>query len=130
MAQATKVLIVDDSKDFQEVLAIKFKAAGFEVATADDGEDGIAKAKEFLPAIIMMDVKMPKLDGVAAMLKLREDASTRNIKIILLTAYGDPQPDVYRNDQRFAQELGAHEYLLKSQDLDEIIQKTKEFLAR
>lgn len=130
MANGIKILIVDDDKDFQEVLATKFKAAGFEVSTANDGEAGVAKAKEALPNIIMMDVKMPKLDGVAAMLKLREDALTRNIKVILLTAYGDPQPDVYKNDARFAQELGAHEYLLKSQDLDEIVEKTKTFLAR
>lgn len=130
MANATKILIVDDDKDFQEVLATKFKAAGFEVSVADDGEVGVVKAKEVIPNIIMMDVKMPKLDGVAAMLKLREDASTRNIKVILLTAYGDPQPEVYKNDQRFAQELGAHEYLLKSQDLDEIVEKTKAFLAQ
>ncbi len=124
-----KVLIVDDDKDFTEVLTTKFTASGFEVAVAYDGSEGIEKAKVFLPDIIMMDVKMPKMDGIQAMLKLREDPATKTIKIILLTAFGDPQPEIYKNDQRFAKELGAYEYLLKSQDLEEIVQKTKAFLA-
>jgi len=123
-----KLLIVDDDKDFREVLATKFTASGFEVTGAGDGEEGVAKAKEILPDLILMDVKMPKLDGVGAMLKLREDPKTKNIKVVLLTAYGDPQPEIYKNDQRFAQELGALEYLLKTQDLEDIVTKAKEFL--
>ncbi len=124
------LLIIDDDKDFQEVLTTKFKASGFEVAKASDGEEGIQKAKEILPDLILMDVKMPKLDGVAAMLKLKEDATTKGIKVILLTAFGDPQPEIYGNDKRFAQELGAYEYLLKTQDLEDIINKAKAFLLQ
>ena len=130
MAILSKLLIVDDDKDFIEVLATKFKASGFEVFTAYDGEEGVQKAKELVPDLILMDVKMPKMDGVAAMLKIREDASTKNIKVILLTAFGDLQPEIYKNDQRFAKELGAFEYLLKSEDLDEIVLKTRAFLAK
>lgn len=125
----SKVLIVDDDKDFSEVLSTKFKASGFEVAVAYDGVEGVSRAKEFLPDVIMMDVKMPKVDGIQAMLKLREDPATKMIKVILLTAFGDPQPEIYKNDQKFAKELGAYEYLLKSQDLEEIVNKTKEFLS-
>lgn len=123
-----KLLIVDDDKDFAELLAAKFRAGGFEVVEAYDGASGVLKAKEILPDLILMDVKMPKLDGVGAMLKLKEDAETRNIKVVLLTAYGDPQPEIYKNDQRFAKELGALEYILKTQDLEDIIAKAKEIL--
>lgn len=130
MRNPPRLLIVDDDKDFQEVLVTKFKSVGFEVFIANDGSEGVAKAKEVLPDLILMDVKMPKVDGVQAMLQLREEASTKGIKVILLTAFGDPQPEIYKNDQKFAQELGAYEYLLKTQDLEDIVEKVKAFLAK
>lgn len=124
------LLIVDDDKDFQEVLVTKFKASGFDIVEANDGEEGVQKAKEVLPDLILMDVKMPKMDGVTAMLKLKEDDTTKKIKVILLTAFGDPQPEIYGNDKRFAKELGAYEYLLKTQDLEDIVGKAKTFLLQ
>jgi len=130
MANPPKILIIDDEKDFLEVLATKFRSSGFEVSTAEDGEAGIMKAKQVLPDLILTDVKMPKMDGVQALIKLREDPATANIKVVLLTAFGDPQPEIYRNDKRFAQELGAFEYLLKTEDLDEIVRKMQAFLAK
>ena len=119
------VLVVDDDKDFQNVLVAKLAANGFEVVTADDGKEGMGKARSIKPDIILMDVKMPGEDGVGALLKLREDEELRDIKVVLMTAFGDPQPEIYRNDQRFARELGAFEYFLKTQDLDEIVTKVK-----
>ena len=129
MNNSKRILIVDDDKDFQEVLSAKFKASGFEVWTAPDGAEGVTRAKEFKPDLIIMDVKMPKMDGMTAMLKIKEDPETKNIKIILLTAFGDPQPEIYNTDKRFAGEIGADGYLLKTQDLDEIVLKTKELLS-
>ena len=123
------ILIIDDDKDFQEVLATKFKASGFGVAAAFDGTEAVERAKEVTPDLILMDVKMPKMDGVAAMLKLKEDPATKGIKVILLTAFGDPQPEFYQNDERFAQELGALEYLLKTEELDHIVAKVKSSLG-
>ena len=130
MRTIPRLLIVDDDKDFLEVLATKFKASGFEVFIASDGQGGVPEAKKLLPDLILMDVKMPKVDGVQAMLKLKEDPTTKNIEVVLLTAFGDPQPEIYKNDQRFAQELGAVEYLLKSQDLDEIVSRVREMLGK
>jgi CheY-like chemotaxis protein len=124
-----KILLIDDDKDFREVVATKLKTGGFEVVDADDGESGLKKAKEFLPDLILLDVKMPKMDGIAVLLKLKEDPATRDIKIALLTAFGDPQKEIYTTDKRFAKELGAYEYLLKTQDLDEIVDKIQGFLV-
>ncbi|MEK7554978.1 MAG: response regulator [Patescibacteria group bacterium] len=125
-----KILIVDDDKDFLEVLATKFTASGFNVVTADNGEEAITKAKTEIPDIILSDVKMPKMDGVQALLKLKEDPKTAHIRVVLLTAFGDPQQEIYSNDKRFAQELGAFEYLLKSQDLDTIVSRVQASLAK
>lgn len=124
------ILIVDDDKDFQDVLAAKFKASGFNVVTADNGEESVEKATKELPDIILSDVKMPKMDGVQALLRLKENPATAKIRVVLLTAFGDPQQEIYSNDKRFAEELGAFEYLLKSQDLDMIVARVRESLAK
>ncbi len=123
------LLVVEDDTDFLEVLTTKLSASGFTVSVARDGEEGVAQAKMILPDLILMDVKMPKLDGVGALTKLRADPLTAHLKVVLMTAYGDPQPDVYQNDQKFATDLGAVGYILKAQDLSEIVEKIKSFLA-
>ena len=130
MRSPARILIVDDERDFLEVLVTKFQAAGFEVFGASDGEEAMAKSKELLPDLIVMDVKMPKLNGIEAMIRMREDPVTKNIRVVLLTAFGDPQPEIYGTDKRFAKELGAFEYILKSQDLEEIVEKIKRFLTQ
>ncbi|HEY4475131.1 MAG TPA: response regulator [Candidatus Paceibacterota bacterium] len=124
------ILIVDDDKDFCEVLAAKFKASGFDVASAYDGDEAIKRVEELMPDLVIMDVNMPRLNGVEAMVKIKGDPKTKDVKIILLTAFGDPQPEIYKNHERFARELGAVEYLLKGQDLEEIVNKSKEFLSK
>ncbi len=124
------LLIIDDDKDYMEVLTTKFKASGFSVETASDGGAGFARAKELAPDLILMDVKMPGVDGVGALLKLKEDPATKDTRVVLMTAYGDPQQEIYGNDRRFAQELGAYEYVLKAQDLDEIVAKVKNSLYK
>ncbi|PIR88881.1 MAG: hypothetical protein COU07_04035 [Candidatus Harrisonbacteria bacterium CG10_big_fil_rev_8_21_14_0_10_40_38] len=129
-AVPAKVLLVDDDPDFQGVLATKFRASSFEVYTANDGEIGIEMAKEKKPNLIMMDVKMPKMDGLAALIRLKEDPATKDIKVVLLTAFGDPQPEIYGNDKRFAGELGAFEYFLKTQDIDDIVERAKTLLEK
>ncbi len=130
MKNPPQILLVDDEQDFLEVLATKFKASGFDIVTASNGEEAVAKTKEVMPDLIVMDVKMPKMDGVQALLKLREDPTTAKVRVILLTAFGDPQPEIYTNDKRFAQELGAYEYFLKTQDLEEIVARVKASLAK
>ena len=125
-----RILIVDDDKDFQSVLVDKLKNSGFDVLIANDGDEGVQKAEELMPDLILMDVKMPNLDGVQSMIKLKENKKTKDIKIVFLTAFGDPQPDIYNNDKRFAEELGAFDYLLKTQDLEEILEKVKELISK
>jgi CheY-like chemotaxis protein len=129
MKHTPLILIVDDDRDFRELLETKFKASGFSVESAGDGAEGVEKAKKFFPDLILMDVKMPKLDGVGALLKLKEDPVTKDIRVVLLTAFGDPEQEIYTTDKRFAEELGAHEYFLKSQDLDEMVNRVKSSLG-
>lgn len=123
------ILIVDDDRDFTQILVDKFYASGFEVATAENGKIACEKARNFKPALIIMDVKMPVMDGVAALMKMKEDPELKNMRVLLLTAFGERQQEIYQTDRRFAQEVGAVEYVLKDNNLDDIVKKAKSVLG-
>jgi two-component system cell cycle response regulator DivK len=81
------VLVVDDTSDTRELYALYFQSRGFSVITAADGEAGVETALRYEPDVIVMDLAMPRLDGVAATQRLRQDARTRHTPIIILTGY-------------------------------------------
>jgi two-component system, cell cycle response regulator DivK len=81
------VLIVDDYAEGREICAEYLAFRGFRVATAEDGIEAIAKAVELLPDVILMDLSLPRLDGWEASRAIKEDARTRHIPIIALTAH-------------------------------------------
>lgn len=83
-----KVLLVDDEPHIPMVVGRKLSTAGFEVATAADGEEGLAAAKEFCPDLIITDLQMPYMSGAELAAALRADPSLRDIPVILLTARG------------------------------------------
>lgn len=121
--------MVDDDKDFRDVVTTKLRANDCTVIEAENGEAAYTKAKELKPDLILMDVKMPKMDGVAALMKIKEDPDVKDIKVVLLTAFGDPRPEIYKIDQRFAKEVGAFEYVLKTEDLDAVVARVKSFVG-
>ena len=123
------ILVVDDERDFRDVFVTKLRASSCTVVEAENGEEAYAKAKQLHPDLILMDVKMPKMDGVASLMKIKEDPEVKDIRIVLLTAFGDPRPEIFKVDQRFAREVGAFEYVLKTEDLDTIVKRVKSFVA-
>jgi two-component system chemotaxis sensor kinase CheA len=102
------VLVVDDSITTRTLEHSILAAAGFRVATAEDGARGLAAARREPPDVIVADVEMPSLDGVEMTRQLKGDPATRDIPIILLTALETPE------QQAAGLEAGADAYLLKS----------------
>jgi two-component system, cell cycle response regulator DivK len=84
---AARVLIVDDSPDARALYGEYLAFCGFDVVTAADGEEGVASAKATWPAVILMDLAMPKIDGWEAIRQLRADPMTAEIPIVALSAY-------------------------------------------
>jgi len=123
------ILIADDETDIREVIKIKLEASGFRVEGAADGEEVVQKAKELIPDLIILDVVMPKMDGVSALFKLKEDEKTKGIKVFLFTGKGDPRPDIVEVNKKFALESGAVDFIRKEIDLDELVQVLKKALA-
>lgn len=128
MAEQPLILVVDDEPDFREIFSAKLSAEGFKVETAENGQVGVEKAKALKPALILMDVKMPVMDGAAAVLKLKGDPATKDIKVAFLTSLGDPRLEMQDINKRFSEEFGAQGYLKKTDDLDTLTEKIKGFL--
>jgi len=111
-----RVLVVDDSEDNRELCAALLARRGYEVATACDGEEAVEKAVALRPHVIVMDVAMPTMDGWEATRRIRANASTSAIYIIVLTAFGDAES----RRQSFA--AGCNEHVVKpAEDLVERI---------
>jgi CheY-like chemotaxis protein len=121
------VLIVDDESDLLDTYKTKLERSGFRVLSAANGEEGIAVATKEHPDLILMDVKMPVMDGVTAQQKLQENPDTKNIKVVFLTAFSDPaHPEI---DQAMAKGSGAIDFLKKGISLDELVEKVKGYLG-
>ncbi len=119
-----RVLIADDDPDILTVVKINFELDGFEVETAIDGEDALQKATAQLPNVIVLDIMMPRMDGLTALHRLRSQATTANIPIILLTARGLPE------DRVRGLELGADDYITKPFDITELAARVRAVLRR
>ena len=126
--QPPLILIVDDQAEFREIFSVKLKAVGFRIETAENGSEAVTKAKELNPDLILMDVKMPVMDGAVALLKLRDDPVTKNTKVVFLTSLGDPRTEMRDLNTKFADAFGAQGYLKKTDDLDDTVEKIKGFL--
>lgn len=82
-----KVLVVEDTPANMKLAVFLLEKAGYAVLQADNASDGIALAREHRPALVLMDIQLPGMDGLEATRLLKEDAATRGIKIIALTAF-------------------------------------------
>lgn len=104
---AKKILICDDEPYVTESLSYLVKREGYQVMTAEDGEDGFNKAKEILPDLIFLDVMMPKKSGFEVCQQLKRDDRTKGIYVIILTARGE------ESDEKRGKEAQADEYITK-----------------
>jgi len=102
-----KVLLVDDDQALRQLYSVELTGQNYSVVVAGDGEEGIAKARQEKPDLVLLDIMMPKMDGVAALGKLKEDPALKDIPVIMLTNFG--QENLVQ--QSFS--LGASDYLLK-----------------
>jgi two-component system, OmpR family, alkaline phosphatase synthesis response regulator PhoP len=117
------ILIVDDEKSLLKALMDKFGKEGFRILTAENGEKGLNLALEEKPEIILLDIIMPKMDGIAVIKKLRADKRTKDIPVILLT-------NLFDNDRLVeAARMGVFDYLVKSDwKIEDVVRKVKEKL--
>ncbi|MCE1243025.1 MAG: response regulator [Oryzomicrobium sp.] len=112
-----KILVVDDSPTERAYLTEILSKAGYQIVTAENGEDGIAKAKSEHPDLVLMDVVMPGLNGYQATRTLTRDEDTKNIPVIVCTSKGQ------ETDKIWGLRQGALDYLVKPVKADELLAK-------
>lgn len=112
-----KVLIVDDEPDNIELLSRRLTRRGFTVVSATSALEGIAAAEAERPDVILMDIKMPHVDGLEATRRLKANDATRPIPVIALTAHAMPE------DRSQALAAGAEEYESKPVELARLLEK-------
>lgn len=119
-----RILVADDSSQLRASLSVQLRKLGFEVDVAVDGQEGLSKARQFKPALIIMDIQMPRMDGLAATKKMREDPELAHTPIILLAALGEEQDIIEGID------AGADEYLIKPFRHPELATKVRILLRK
>ncbi len=122
MRNPPRILIVDDVKENVEILQARLESQGFEAVVAVDGEDALVKVRESQPDLILLDVMMPKLDGIETTRRLKADTSLPFIPIVLLTAKADSRDVVAGLD------AGADDYLTKPVDHAGLIARVRSML--
>lgn len=123
MSQIT-VLLVEDDEMLHTMYTQKFTKEGYEVLSGYNGSEGVKLAEEHNPTIILLDIIMPKMDGFAALKKLKKKDATKDIPVILLTNLGQEE------DIRKGKELGAVDYFIKANHTpQEVVDKVKEVVG-
>ncbi len=119
MRDAPLILIADDDAGFQEIVSTKLKRSGFLVAEAHDGKEAVEKTKNLKPDLILMDLNMPGESGTEAVLDIKKDPETKDVKIVFLTSQADPWPALKTDAPHVAHAIGAADFINKSEDRSE-----------
>ncbi|MGQ9696925.1 MAG: response regulator transcription factor [Armatimonadota bacterium] len=128
MSRKAKVLVVDDDPDFVEVARMALQAEGFEVLVADDSRDGVAKARNEEPDVVILDLMMERLDsGFAVARELRSNHHTVSSKILMVTGITQKVGfDLTPENQKELEDLKVDAYLNKPISPAELVRKVRE----
>jgi two-component system phosphate regulon response regulator PhoB len=122
---SNRILIVEDEQDVVDMLTLNLeKAGGFTVSVATDGASGLKKAREELPALVILDLMLPKMPGLEVCKALKNDGATRHIPIIMLTAKAE------EIDRIVGLEVGADDFVTKPFSPREIVLRIKAIMRR
>ena len=116
-----KILIVDDDRDFAQLLDFDLRKKSYAIAMAHDGEEGLEKARAEKPDLILLDIKMPKVDGYTFVRRIKKEQDMKDIPIIVLTSY-EPMKDMFKLE-------GVNDYFVKSADMNGLLASIEKILS-
>ena len=119
---AATVLVVDDDPVIQKLLQVNFELEGYKVITASDGIEGLERAKADLPDAIILDIMMPRMNGLEVARALKGSDDTRDIPVLLLSAKAQA------SDVAVGMEIGADDYVTKPFDPAELLERVGDLL--
>jgi two-component system, cell cycle response regulator DivK len=118
-----RILVVEDQEDNRRIVRDLLSSAGFELIEAVTGEEGVQRAEETVPDLILMDIQMPVLDGYEATRRIKASAKCRHIPIIVITSYA------LSGDAAKAMAAGADAYVAKPFSPRELLAKIRQFTS-
>jgi two-component system, cell cycle response regulator DivK len=118
-----RILVIEDQEDNRKILRDLLTSADFEVFEAEDGEEGVAAAAAQRPALILMDIQLPLLDGYEATRRIKADPALRAIPIIVITSYA------LSGDDEKARAAGCDAYFSKPFSPRQLLAKVREYLS-
>lgn len=121
---APKVLIVDDEEHIIELITFNLELKGYEVDSASDGEEALQKFKKIKPDLILLDIMLPKINGIEVCRRIRESEELPDVAIIMLTARG------MEKDKVEGLEVGADDYITKPFSIQELMARIKAVMRR
>jgi len=126
MPNQNKILLVEDDSMIVRMYQRKLEKDGFQVALAFNGEEGLAALKKEKPDIVLLDIMMPKMNGIEMLKAVKADPAFKDIPVVILTNLGDRPEDVQK-----CKELGAEDYWVKANTpIQEITERIKKILAK
>ena len=120
----SKILVVDDEEHILMILKESLEFSRFEVVTAGDGVEALDVVAKEKPELVVLDIGMPKMDGWEVCRRLKADEATKNLPIIILTAYAQT------SDQKKGQQLGADRFITKPCDLTYLVEEINSLLSK
>jgi DNA-binding response OmpR family regulator len=120
----TKILIAEDEPDIRDLVAFTLRFAGYEVVAGSNGEEAVQIAKQELPDLILLDVRMPRMTGYEACKLIKADSKLRDVPVVFLSAKGQ------ESEIRDGMDAGAEEYLLKPFAPDQLTERVRSILAK
>jgi DNA-binding response OmpR family regulator len=122
--EMAKILIAEDERDIRDLITFTLGFAGFEVVAAANGEEAVNLARQEIPDLILMDVRMPRMTGYEACALMKADAKLKDIPVIFLSAKGQD------SEIQTGLQAGAADYLLKPFAPDQLTERIQTVLAR
>jgi len=122
-----KVLVADDEEDICQMLKIVLEKQGWEVETACDGKDALEKIESGPPDLILLDLKMPRINGYHLFAQLKSDEKYKEIPIIIITGLTQ---DSEHDDEEWARRMDAEGFVTKPFDLEELARRIKELTSK
>jgi len=117
------ILIVDDEPDVLKLAEIRLRKWGYEIITASDGQNGLELIRNQKPDLVLLDLRLPNMDGVEVCRQVKNDKELKHITVILFTATEDMAVAT------MAKEHGADDYIVKPYEPEELLEKVKRFIG-
>jgi two-component system cell cycle response regulator DivK len=118
-----KILVVEDTEDNRQILRDLLGMAGYDMVEAHDGAEGVAKAGEHRPDLILMDIQMPVMDGYEATRRIKADPALASIPIVAVTSYA------LSGDEQKARDAGCNDYIAKPYSPRQMLAKVRGILG-